>query len=90
MKDGNTDYVMLNLMAVDYPHPFTPAPQVLIDIAAKHRKPLGACVFGPEEAVKRYSDVLESGGILVYPSPERVVRVFAALSQYAKFHSEGV
>ena len=88
MKDRNTDYVILNLMAQDFPHPCTPKLQVLFDLASKYRKPFAVCIFGPEEAVKRDSELLEAGGILVYPSPERVIRFFSALSQYGKFRRE--
>ncbi|MBL7169422.1 MAG: CoA-binding protein [Candidatus Aenigmarchaeota archaeon] len=55
----------------------------LIELKKKYKKPILACAAGGEYSNK-LSKKLTKGGIPVYPTPERTVKVMKALVEYGK------
>jgi len=55
----------------------------LIELKRKYKKPILACAAGGEYSNK-LSKKLTKGGIPVYPTPERAVKVMKALVEYGK------
>jgi acyl-CoA synthetase (NDP forming) len=59
---------------------------IMMQLNKKYKKPLLVCATGSGYTQKQVRK-LESGGIPVYPTPERAVAAFAALYNYSKSQS---
>jgi acetyl coenzyme A synthetase (ADP forming)-like protein len=58
--------------------------EMISELAKKHGKPVLCCAAGGRFTA-RLSERLEANGIPVYPTPERVVKAFAALARYSEW-----
>jgi acyl-CoA synthetase (NDP forming) len=58
--------------------------EIVADLAKKYKKPILCCAIG-SRFTRRLVEILQANNIPVYPTPERTVKAFVALSKYSEF-----